>query len=66
MDPHPFTAVRAHAQPSAWTRDLEWGGGIALAALALAGGFLTAQPRSRRRSPRLPAPAAAQVRVRRR
>jgi hypothetical protein len=46
---HPFTAVRARAQPSAWVLGLEWGGGIGLMALALALGFATLRPTPRRR-----------------
>jgi hypothetical protein len=62
-----FTPMtRAHAQPSAWTTGLEWGGGIGLMALVLALGFTTLRPtpRGRRRPPVVPAPAY--VRQRRR
>jgi hypothetical protein len=53
-----FTPLnRAHAQPSAWTTGLEWGGGVGLMALALALGFTTLRPTPRGRPPVLPAPA---------
>jgi hypothetical protein len=52
---------RAHAQPSAWTTSLEWGGGITLMALALALGFTGVRPTPRRRPPEVPAPARAQA-----
>jgi hypothetical protein len=54
---HPFTALAAHPQPSAWPRDLLYGGGIGVAALILALGFTTVRPLPRRRRP----PAAAPV-----
>jgi hypothetical protein len=56
---HPFTAVRVEGQPSAWVLGLEYGGGIALLALLLAGGLSVAGPRSRRRTPIVAAPAWA-------
>jgi hypothetical protein len=59
-----FTPQAHHAQPSAWTTGLEWGGGLTLMALALALGFTTLRPTPRRREPDLPAPAY--VRARRR
>jgi hypothetical protein len=55
--PHPFTALRRATQPSAWPRDLLYGGGIGLAALVAALGFATLRPRSRRRPPVAPVPA---------
>jgi hypothetical protein len=53
-----FTPLRAHAQPSAWTTTLEWGGGTALMALVLAFGWITVRPtpRGRRRDEVRPAP----------
>jgi len=45
-----FTAVSAHPQASAWTRDLGYGAGMTL-------GFTAARPRGRRRPPEVPAPA---------
>jgi hypothetical protein len=53
-----FTPLdRAHAQPSAWTTGLQWGGGVGLMALALALGFTTLRPtpRGRRHPPVVPA-----------
>ncbi|MDX6662262.1 MAG: hypothetical protein QOG09_364, partial [Solirubrobacterales bacterium] len=44
-------------QPSAWARDLQWGGGLTLMALVLAFGWITVRPTPRRRQPELPAPA---------
>ncbi|MDX6652796.1 MAG: hypothetical protein QOJ38_1577 [Solirubrobacterales bacterium] len=54
-----FTALGHRSQPSAWARDLQWGGGIALMALVLAFGWITVRPTPRRRQPELPAPAWA-------
>jgi hypothetical protein len=51
-----FTPL-AHDQPSAWARDLQWGGGLTLMALVLAFGWSTVRPTPRRRQPELPAPA---------
>jgi hypothetical protein len=51
-------------QPSAWARDLEWGGGMTLMALVLAFGWITVRPTPRRREPELPAPAWARHRRR--
>ncbi|MDX6662653.1 MAG: hypothetical protein QOG09_755, partial [Solirubrobacterales bacterium] len=53
------------SQPSAWARDLQWGGGIALMALVLSFGWLTVRPTPRRREPELPAPAWARSNGRR-
>jgi hypothetical protein len=61
-EPHAFTAVTHRQQASAWTTELEWGGGIALMALALALGFTTVRPTPRRRTPDVPAPAWARRR----
>jgi hypothetical protein len=56
-EPHPFTAARAAGQPSAWARELLYGGSLTLAALILALGFTIVRPGPRRREPRVPAPA---------
>jgi hypothetical protein len=59
-DPPRDLAFSAHAerhQPSAWTRDLLYGGGLGVAALTLALGFSLLRPGPRRRRPELPAPA---------
>jgi hypothetical protein len=60
-----FTPLAHHDQASAWVRDLEWGGGIALMALTLAFGWITVRPTPKRREPELPAPAFNEVRRRR-
>jgi hypothetical protein len=52
-----FTAVVHRDQPSAWSRDLLYGGGLGMAALVLALGFVTVRPTARRRQPPVPAPA---------
>jgi hypothetical protein len=57
-----FTPLTHAHQTSAWVRDLEWGGGLALAALVLGFGWLTVRPTPRRRQPEIPAPARARVR----
>jgi hypothetical protein len=57
-----FTPLSHHAQPSAWARDLQWGGGLTLMALVLAFGWITVRPTPRRREPELPAPAFARRR----
>jgi hypothetical protein len=54
---HPATRISGGGQPSAWTRDLLYGGSLSLAALILALGFTVVRPGPRRREPRLPAPA---------
>ncbi|MDX6651467.1 MAG: hypothetical protein QOJ38_248, partial [Solirubrobacterales bacterium] len=59
----PFTPL-AHRQQSAWARDLEWGGGLALAALVLGLGWMTVRPTPRRRQPPVPAPARTWARRR--
>jgi hypothetical protein len=61
-----FTALDHRDQPSAWTRDLLYGGGLGLAALSLALGWSMLRPKPRRREPDLPAPAWARERTRRR
>jgi hypothetical protein len=40
-----MTAIGSAQQPSAWTRDLFYGGGLALAALVLASGWFVLRPR---------------------
>ncbi|MDX6652821.1 MAG: hypothetical protein QOJ38_1602 [Solirubrobacterales bacterium] len=60
-----FTATANRSQPSAWARDLEWGGGMTLMALVLAFGWITVRPTPRRRQPETPAPAYARIRDRR-
>ena len=52
-----MTAIRGGQQASAWTRDLLYGGGLAIAALVLSTGWGRMRPRPRRREPELPAPA---------
>ncbi|MDX6651306.1 MAG: hypothetical protein QOJ38_87, partial [Solirubrobacterales bacterium] len=59
-----FTPLASHHQPSAWARDLQWGGGLILMALVLAFGWITVRPTPRRREPELPAPAWIQNRRR--
>ncbi|MDX6662109.1 MAG: hypothetical protein QOG09_211, partial [Solirubrobacterales bacterium] len=61
-----FTPLSHRSQPSAWVRDLEWGGGIALMALVLGFSWLTVRPTPKRREPELPAPAYARTSSRRR
>ncbi|HEX2015699.1 MAG TPA: hypothetical protein VGN69_03315, partial [Solirubrobacteraceae bacterium] len=58
-----FMVVGSH-QPSAWSRDALYGGGLLLAAAILALGT-TVRPTPRRRSPTLPAPSYARYRRRR-
>ncbi|MDX6651641.1 MAG: hypothetical protein QOJ38_422 [Solirubrobacterales bacterium] len=60
-----FTPLAHHSQPSAWARDLQWGGGLTLMALVLAFGWITARPTPKRREPELPAPAYARFHRRR-
>jgi hypothetical protein len=56
---NPFSGPAPHAQPSAWVRDLELGGGLIVSALVLALGWTILRPTPRgRRSPPLPAPAS--------
>jgi hypothetical protein len=52
-----FTALDHTGQPSAWPRDLLYGGGLTLIGLTLALGWLTVRPTPRRRTPDVPAPA---------
>jgi hypothetical protein len=52
-----FTALSHRDQPSAWARDLQWGGGLTLMALVMAFGWITVRPTPRRRQPEVPAPA---------
>jgi hypothetical protein len=60
-----ITPIHVRAQPSAWTRGLEWGGGLTLMALVLAFGYTTVRPTPRRRTPPVAAPAWARRRPRR-
>jgi hypothetical protein len=60
--PHAFVAMERAGQASAWTRDLEFGGGLALAALLLAAGFAGARPTGRHR--RRPEPALTSLQQR--
>jgi hypothetical protein len=63
VKPGPSMIGLAHAdQPSAWPRDLLYGGGLGLAALTFALGWLIVRPTPRRRSPDVPAPAWARRR----
>jgi hypothetical protein len=58
-----FTPLAQRAeQPSAWPRDLLYGGGLTLIGLTLALGWLTVRPTPRRRTPAAPAPAWARQR----
>jgi hypothetical protein len=61
-----ITTYTATGQPSAWPRDLLYGGGIGVAGLVLALGFTVLRPRARRRPPTVAAPAWVRVRSRRR
>jgi len=56
-----FTAHTDRHQPSAWSRDLLYGGGLGMAALTLALGWSLMRPGPRRRRPELPAPAYSRV-----
>ena len=55
--PASITALPRRDQPSAWSRGALYGGGLTLAGLTLALGWMTLRPTPRRREPRLPAPA---------
>jgi hypothetical protein len=63
---HPFTALSAPRSPSAWPRDLLYGGSIGVAAAILALGFTVLRSRPRRRPPAVPVPAWARAARRRR
>ena len=52
-----FTATEHRAQPSAWSRNLLYGGGLGIGALVFALGWSLVRPGTRRRQPELPAPA---------
>ncbi|HEX2016729.1 MAG TPA: hypothetical protein VGN69_08545 [Solirubrobacteraceae bacterium] len=55
-----FTFLTAHRQPSAWSRDALYGGGLLVMAAILALGYTTVRPTPRRRSgPGIAAPAWA-------
>lgn len=57
-----FTSLERSGQPSAWARDLQWGGGLMLTALVLALGWSTMRPGPGRRQAEQPAPAWARRR----
>jgi hypothetical protein len=57
-----ITALDRTTQPSAWPRDLLYGGGLGVAALVAALGFSALRPTPRRRPPTAPAPAWARHR----
>jgi hypothetical protein len=59
-----ITPLAHHAQPSAWARDLQWGGGLTLMALVFAFGWITVRPTPKRREPEVPSPAWARYRSR--
>jgi hypothetical protein len=59
-----FTTAEHRNQPSAWSRELLYGGGLGLAALILALGWGTLRPGPRSRSPEVPAPPWARTRRR--
>jgi hypothetical protein len=59
---HAFSALTRPVQPSAWARDLEYGGACGLTALILALAFTTVRPTPCRRQPEAPAPAWAKTR----
>jgi hypothetical protein len=61
-----FTAAHHRGQPSAWSRDLLYGGGLGLAALTLALGWSLMRPTPRRRATEIPSPAWARRQDRRR
>jgi hypothetical protein len=57
-----ITIASLPSQPSAWSRDLLYGGVLGLTALVLALGFAIVRPTPRRRPPEAPAPAWARRR----
>ena len=57
-----FTALAHRDQPSAWARDLQWGGGLTLMSLVAFFGWMTVRPTPKRREPELPAHAWARNR----
>jgi hypothetical protein len=52
-----FTPIAHRVQPSAWSRDALYGGGLLLMAAVLALAYTTVRPTPRRRTPHLPAPS---------
>jgi hypothetical protein len=56
-----FTRYEPRHQPSAWARDLQWGGGVTLMSLVLFFAWITVRPTPRRRQPEIPAPARAET-----
>jgi hypothetical protein len=66
MRPEPsITVPVTDHQPSAWSRDLYYGGGLVLMAFVLALGFSVVRPTPRRRPPEVPALAWARRQARR-
>jgi hypothetical protein len=61
-----YMTTSHHSQPSAWARNLQWGGGMTLMALVFFFGWTTVRPTPRRREPELPAPAWSRFSGRRR
>jgi len=57
-----FTLLVRDTQPSAWSRDVLYGGGLLVMAAILALGYTTVRPTPRRRSPTIPAPSYARYR----
>jgi hypothetical protein len=62
----PFTRLSSRDQPSAWSRDLYYGGGLVLMAAVLALGLSVVRPTPRRRRLVVPAPVWARRDGRRR
>jgi hypothetical protein len=60
-----FSPLRSYAGPSAWSRDLYYGGGMLLMAFVFALGFSVLRPRPRRRPPLVAAPVWARREARR-
>jgi hypothetical protein len=54
-----FTLTASSRQPSAWSQDVLYGGGLLIAGLVLAVAFSTVRPTSRRRPREVAAPAWA-------
>ena len=58
-DPNAFTALAHRDQPSAWARDLQWGGGLTLMALVMAFGWITVRPTPEAQNARVPSSPGA-------